>query len=1095
MDDEVLLIFLEESREHLEGIEDDLLAIEEGGAHVDHELVNKVFRAIHTVKGGSGFFALDAIKNLAHVMESVLDLIRKDRLIPTKPIMNVLLGGSDLLKAMINDPEHMNQVDATQAIHQLEHIKNGTFGQEEAGAPSAADTRPPVTLLPIKNPAGKLIFEVSEEELLAGQKEEKGGNLVFLAEFDLIDDVERKGKTPWDLLKEVLTLTYFVDSKVDFEAVGSLDQASGKMRIPFYVLLTTVMDKSLLCYFLGLSEDRVFQVAFNETPGSKPSVSYTPSTVEEHQSNLTAADISTLTLTPSPQVVAPSPPPPAPPKETPKPVAPKAPSTPDAPSSRVSEGDSSGGADSKFEKKSKPDGSIRVNVKILDKLMTLAGELVLTRNQLIQNSNDENIQGVQAAAQGIDHLTTELQDAIMATRMQSIGIVFNKFKRIVRDMSQDLGKKINLNLEGEDVELDRTIIESVGDPLTHLVRNSVDHGIETPEERVAAGKPATGNLLLKASHEAGFVVIDIIDDGRGVNIARVREKALETGIVTNKELEQMSQKELVNLIFRPGFSTAKKVSDVSGRGVGMDVVKTNITELGGVVDLETKQGEGTKMQIKLPLTLAILPSLLVDVEGSRFAIPQASLMELVRITARDVKNRIERIGDAPVIRLRGELLPLVDMKDVLGITMGTFINEKGERIPDRRQNIADRRSTTYTPEGEKLKEEETEAHRRERGDRRSSPRSAINIAVVHAGDMKIGLIVDHLLDSSEIVVKPLGSHLKGTKIYAGATILGDGWVALILDVFGIRQFMRLDHLGLHQKAKRIEEENRRNQLKDTHELLILENGENEFFAVPLDLVLRIEKIKTSDIETTGGQKAIRYRGGSLGLFAIEDVANVKHRKDSDEANIVVFKVANREVGILVKQVIDIIQTNAEIDGVTHKQIGIFGSAIIRDRITLFLDVFGVVSTAAPQWFQEKQLREEKKEELKSKNLLLVEDSRFFLAQISEFLFEAGYNVITAMDGVEGLETLEKRKDEIDLVITDIEMPNMDGFELTETIRSRPEYNDLPVVAVTSVSGRSARERGRAVGIDAYLIKLDREEILEQVKQFLIHGRSFAHAKF
>jgi len=1067
-EDEVLLIFLEESREHLAGIEEDLLAVEEAGENIDQELVNRVFRAIHTVKGGSGFFALDKIKDLSHVMENVLDQIRKERLVPTSAVINALLEGSDLLRSMINNPDTMDSVDISLPIAKLEQVKQDASG---GAGPAPAEEPEEQDLIPILNPDNQVVFEISPDEIQRAKKEEKGGNLLYLVEYDLIDDIERKNKNPWDVIKEALTLTYFIDSKVDFGAVGSLEGDVESMRIPFYVLLSTVMDKGLLSYFLGLPEGQIYSIqASDEAEEKSEEVAPTPiptpveekaeepSIVEPIAKELKEAKVSNMT------------------QDSKKSEPTAKPSKPAAASSSPQPGG---------KQPVKGEGSVRVNLKVLDKLMTLAGELVLTRNQLLQSGSEENLQAMQAASQSVDHLTTELQDAIMATRMQSIGLVFNKFKRIVRDMSGNLGKSIALTLEGEDVELDRTIIEKIGDPLTHLVRNSVDHGIEMPDERIQAGKEARGHIHLKATHEAGFVVIDIIDDGKGLHLDRIKNKALQSGIVTQTELDEMSEKDIQLLIFKPGFSTAKEVTEISGRGVGMDVVRTNINDLGGIVDLESTPGEGTKMQIKLPLTLAILPSLMIKVQAARFAIPQANLLELVRITARDVKNRIETIGDAPVMRLRGELLPLVSMREVLGIQQGTWTDESGVVREDRRKNIADRRS----PVAGQARDDSPEENKRRQNDRRHSPSSSVNIAVVLAGDMKLGLIVDQLLDSSEIVVKPLGVHLKRAKIYAGATIMGDGGVALILDMFGIRQYMKLDQVSLAEQTDLEQQRASSDGLKDRHELLIVENGDDEFFAIPLDLVLRIEKIQTADIQVTGGQKAIKYRGGSLGLFAIEDVAKVTPRSDSDIASIIVFKVANREVGILVKQVIDILQTNVEIDGMTHKQDGIFGSAVIDEKITLFLDLYGIVNHMAPQWVQ--TYREAESEAtLKGKTILLVEDSKFFTTQISEFLIEAGYKVLTALDGNLGLEVVEKQGDDIDLIITDIEMPNMDGYEMVRTLRKNSRMKDLPIIAVTSVSGDRARDKGLKAGMDAYLIKLDREEILHHINGYLNHGRSW-----
>ena len=698
--------------------------------------------------------------------------------------------------------------------------------------------------------------------------------------------------------------------------------------------------------------------------------------------------------------------------------------------------------------------------------MSLAGELVLARNQLIQSVGTGEMEAIGNTSQRIDLITAELQEAIMATRMQSIGIVFHKFNRVVRDLARDLKKEVKLILEGEEVELDKSILESIGDPLTHLVRNSLDHGLETPDIRAAAGKSTTGTLRISAFHEAGHVIIKIFDDGGGIRLDRVKAKALQQGLYTREQLENMSEKELMKIIFKPGFSTAEKVTGLSGRGVGMDVVMTNLTKLGGTADLDSKLGQGTTVTIKLPLTLAIIPSLLLAVGGERFAIPQVNLVELVRLSAKDA-NRIEHVGGAMVIRLRDRLLPIIKLSDVIA---------DGRAI----QTFSSRGVTALKV---KLKES-----------------GVVNIAVVSAGDVHYGLIVDTLLDSSEIVVKPLGRHLKKCKAYAGATILGDGRVALIIDVGGICREMKLFNIGA--EMERHEEDSSKGDVananvdeRDKQSLLIVQNGNHEPFGIPLGLVARIEKIKASDVEVTGGRKAIKYRGGTLPLFALEEVAKVTPRTSSDNLVVVVFKVGGREVGLMLSEIIDIVETDAKIDDVTYSQPGIYGSAVINSRITLLVDLYGLVYTVMPHW--KKETRSEVKPQGGSvkdgckPTVLIAEDSRFFLTQIKSFMEDSGYDVITAEDGLDAWKTLDANADKVNIVLTDIEMPNMDGFEFTERTRHDHRFDALPIIAVTSIAGSEPEARAKQVGLDEYLIKLDRDEILKKCSHYLKHGRTQA----
>lgn len=725
--------------------------------------------------------------------------------------------------------------------------------------------------------------------------------------------------------------------------------------------------------------------------------------------------------------------------------------------------------------------SLRVNVNLLDTLMTLAGELVLSRNQLLQGITASSQRATEAASQRIDMITSELQEAIMRTRMQPIANVFTKFTRVVRDLSQSLGKQVNLTMEGKEVELDKTIIEAINDPLTHLVRNSVDHGIEAPDVRQRAGKPAAGTVHLKAYHEAGQVNIEIEDDGKGLNPQSIAQSAIAKGLLTDQDAQAMSDKEKVNLIFLPGFSTAQTITDVSGRGVGMDVVRTNLEKLGGIIDIESRIGAGTLIRIKLPLTLAIIPCQIISVGKERYAIPQVNLNELLRIPAAQVKDRIEKVGDAAVVRLRGTLLPLLNLAEVLGIPRTYIDPETGEEKIDRRKNIADRRSREFGKGG--VVGEDGTVIRRQTEDRRYRSESAINIAVVSAGTFKYGLVVDQLRDSEEIVVKPLGRHIKDCKGYAGATIMGDGRVALILDVASLASMAALSSSSATRTLAHAEKEmiEQSEQQEDKVSLLLFRNAEEEQFAVPLNLVERIERIKASDIEYVGGKRVVQYRGGTLPLHELGEVANVQPLPEREQIEVIVFTFSGREVGLMVTPPVDAVEATLNVDGTTLKQIGIMGSVIIGDRTTLMVDIYEVIKTLNPEWFADLAAAPIPEGEVSDTKILFAEDSAFFRNQVSGFLNEDGYEVLTAEDGLEALQLLEENADSITLVLTDLEMPNMDGFELTERIKGDPRFSHLPVIALTSLAGEEDIIRGEAVGIDDYQIKLDREKLLISIR--------------
>lgn len=965
-DDEILQGFIEESLEHLADIENDLLAIEEAGENIDEDLVNKVFRAAHSIKGGAGFMGLNGIQELSHSMENVLGLIRSKKLIPNPEIINILLLGSDQLQSMIEDIQNSNDVDISSHLEPLNAIFDGTYEPAE----------------PQETPQKEAPQESAPEP----------------------EAIEIEEKVPVQVEED------------EPEIQPELDD---------------------------------MQVSASDSKDEPPPI-------EE----------------PSPPEADPPPPPPSQEKT----VQPSGVNPPEAVPPKTKAGG---------------DTSLRVHVSLLDQLMNLAGELVLSRNQLLQTIGAEDFRNAETVGQRIDLITSELQEAIMLTRMQPIGNVFNKFPRVVRDLSSKLDKKIDLTIVGKDVELDKTIIESINDPLTHLVRNSVDHGIEMPDERKKKGKTENGLVILKAYHEAGQVVIEISDDGKGLDGEALAESAIKKGLLTPEQTQLMSDKEKVNLIFLPGFSTAQQVTDVSGRGVGMDVVKTNLDKLGGHVDIISEVGNGTTISIKLPLTLAIIPCQIIMAGGERYAIPQVNLEELLRIPANQVKERVERVGDAEVVRLRGNLLPLIRLADVIGIER-TYYDRREDKVkPDRRTLISDRRSEEHPSfkNGANQTEEVVEETNKNRtgSDRRYSASSALNIVVVSTGAMKYGLIVDRLQDSEEIVIKPLGRHLQQCKGYAGATIMGDGRIALILDVSNLSRMANLTSIDGTDRATEVaiaQEESIRAK-KDKQSLLIFRSSEEEQFAVPLNQVERIEKIKRSDIEELGGKRVMQYRGGSLSLLAIDDVAMVQPIADLENLLVIVFNIRNRAVGLLAIGPIDAIEVSVEIDDVTLKQTGIMGSAIIAKHTTMLVNVFEIVETIFPEWFEDQVIYEADEETSDNPpTLLIAEDSNFFRNQVRGYMSEAGYEVIEAEDGQIAWDLLQEHADEISMIVTDIEMPNMDGFELTEKIKGDSRYSHFPVIALTTLAGDEDVAKGKAVGIDEYHIKLDKERLMACVHDYI-----------
>jgi len=1081
-DDETLQMYLEESIEHLADIETDLLGIEEAGADIDEDLVNKVYRAAHSIKGGAGFMGLTTIKDLTHEMENILGKIRSRDMIPTPGIINVLLSASDTLKDLMNDVFTSNDVDISQHLESLQAIAEGktpaaAAEQPEAQAapapepeaPEAANETAPLSEIEVKSDSEQIVIEAGDGAIgIAVERQQvedlmNEGKFVYLAQIDLITDVVDKGKSPAVILEEMEQTGVLAACSPAADEVRTMEIEKGQTLDPLTVLFGTILKPEDINVLFEIPEHQIYQVLPDmglQCLGAAPPE---PEAVEKAaEPAFPAAEEAAAKPVEPPPAAEPEPAVAAAPKETP-PAKEKKPAA----------------------KKPETETSLRVHVSLLDQLMTLAGELVLSRNQLLQSMSTEDHRGSEIAGQRIDLITSELQEAIMLTRMQSIGNVFNKFPRVVRDLSLSLKKKVDLHLEGKGVELDKTIIEAIGDPLTHLVRNAVDHGIELPDVRQSAGKNPVGKIFLKAYHEAGQVNIEITDDGKGLDGQVLTQKALEKGLISEDQAKVMSDKERTNLIFLPGFSTAEKITDVSGRGVGMDVVKTNLDKLGGIIDIDSELGKGSTIRIKLPLTLAIIPCQIVMTGNERYAIPQVNLEELLRIPADHVKDRIERVGDAEVVRLRGNLLPLIKLSEVIE-TESVFLDpETGKKRPDRRKSLSDRRSKESPLFGDADADKPASEDVPQRSnERRYHANSALNIVVVSTGAMKYGLVVDELHDSEEIVVKPLGRDLKQCKGYAGATIMGDGRVALILDVGNLAQMAGLTSLEGSDRASEIAEESRRAILeqKDRQSLLVFRSAENEQFAAPLNMVERIEKIKATDIEMVGGKRVIRYRGGSLPLFSVDEVAMVQPLADVEDLLVIVFIVAGRETGLLAIGPVDAVEFSLDVDGHTLKQSGIMGSAIINDHTTLMVDVYEIVQTLHPDWFEDMEAATDSSGG--AAKILFAEDSNFFRNQVKGFMENEGYEVIEAEDGAIAWELLQEHADEISIVVTDIEMPNMNGFELTRNIKSANAYSHLPVIALTTLAGEEDIEKGRQVGISDYQIKLDREKLIRSIYGFL-----------
>jgi two-component system chemotaxis sensor kinase CheA len=667
--------------------------------------------------------------------------------------------------------------------------------------------------------------------------------------------------------------------------------------------------------------------------------------------------------------------------------------------------------------------SIRVTVDTLEHLMTMVSELVLTRNQLLEIVRRHEESEFKAPLQRLSSVTAELQEGVMKTRMQPIGNAWQKLPRVVRDLSNELGKQIDLEMQGAETELDRQVLDLIKDPLTHMVRNSADHGLESPERRRAAGKPEHGRIRLSAYHEGGHIIIQVADDGRGLDTDRIKAKAIALGLISEADIEKLTEAQIHKFIFAPGMSTAAKVTSVSGRGVGMDVVHNNIDQIGGTIDVKSVAGVGVSFTIKIPLTLAIVAALIVAAGGNRFAIPQISVVELVRARAGS-EHRVERIKDTAVLRLRDKLLPLARLSQLLGTETGAGDIEGGY------------------------------------------------IVVIQVGSQNFGIVVDSVFHTEEIVVKPMSSKLRHIAMFSGNTILGDGAVIMIIDPNGIAKALGSVDTSQINAADTADSRHAAAD-EELTSLLVFRAGSSEIKAVPLPLVTRLEEIDARKIELSNGRHMVQYRGQLMPLVTMNE--NVRVKSEGAQP-LLVFSDGVRSMALVVDEIVDIVEDRLDIQ-VGSDNAGVLGSAIIKGQATEIIDVGHFLPLAFEDWFRSK----EPSQRARPRSLLLIDDSPFFRNMLTPMLQAAGYEVTAVASAPEALAILKDGR-EFDVAVTDIEMPEMDGFEFAERLRGDPRTTDLPVIALSSVVSAEAVERGRQVGFHDYVAKFDRQGLIAALKE-------------
>lgn len=931
--DDLIVEFLTETNESLEELDLDLVNLEQNPN--DKDLLGKIFRLMHTIKGTCGFLSLPRLEKVAHHAENVLGRFRDGDLDVTAEYVTLIFESIDCIKFIVGEIAQTGKEplgDDSSIIAKLDAAYEGKSLDDAKPSAPAKVAAAPVAPPPTPAPKAEVDFNpiIVQKELAPGE--------VSLAE---LEAAFASAEGPPDIINPAELI------KIEQKAAAALD---------IQIAETVIEDTH------GKHDD--------EKSGSK-----------QAQSNQT----------------------------------------------------------------------LRVNVDVLENLMTMVSELVLTRNQLLQILRSNSESEFSAPLQRLNHVVSDLQEGVMKTRMQPIGNAWSKLPRIIRDLSIELGKKIELDMRGAETELDRQVLEMIKDPLTHMVRNSGDHGIEKPADRLKSGKPETGRILLEAFHEGGHIIIRIADDGKGLSLDRIKTKIIENKLASTDEVAEMTTQQIQQFIFKAGFSTAEKITSVSGRGVGMDVVRTNIEKIGGSIELKSVEGKGSTFTIKIPLTLAIVSALIVETSGERFAIPQLSVRELVMISLQG-DNRIEHIKGSPVFRLRNRLLPLISLNDILGLS---------------EEKILEKITPTETADAHKL----------------SSEHKNLYLVITQVGGYEFGIIVDKVFDTEEIVVKPVAKILKNITLFSGNTILGDGSVIMILDPNGIANTM--GEIETETMDKAAEQQIHRSDSSKKTSLLLFQIGDQAPKAVPLSLIARLENVDLKTIEYSSGQMMVQYRGTLMPLTPFNSAVKVDKE---GEKPVLVFADQAQSMGLIVDKIIDIIDERIDVQ-LSSSQAGLLGSAIINGKATDVVDVAHYLKNANNGWFKDHNdtpfgtSKGGADAGRAKRRVLIVDDSPFFRNMLMPVLSVAGYDVTATESPSEAFSLCESGVD-FDAIVSDIEMPEMNGFEFARRVKTESRWSNTPMVALSSHATPQDMDRGREVGFCGYVAKFDKDALLHTLSKTL-----------
>lgn len=991
-DENLLAEFVQEGLQGLTDIEADLLSLETDGGS-DQELVNRIFRAVHTIKGNGSYLKLENLVAVAHRAESLLDRVRSGTETASAQVTDAVLAAVDSLKLMLQTNDLGATFDSRIALSKLDAALNPTAEVLVADSLSESDIAKIQATVSKKGVVFCLHLEL---EAIRQAIDVKEGVVVGLSSIGKI----LHSSIPQD--------------KIDTVAKGTCT-----------IYLETVLSADMLSDHFHLKPECVYVV---DVAKLKPSTGASPSPAPAKPAVAAVA----IAKTEKPAAPVPSANPNTPPASTP-PAAVAA----NTSSQGSKEAASTKSAPKAASDKNAADQSMRVPVHILNELLEWTGTMVMARNQLM---NEFDFRG-NAAFRTLSQSITGVHETVIETRMQTTGSLFERYRRIVRDLSRQLNKEVALHIEGGDLELDRTILESFADPLTHLIRNSLDHALETPAEREAAGKNRQGNIYLKSYVHSGEIILAVEDDGRGICAKRVSEKAVSKGVITQEYANQLSEHQKVMLIFHAGFSTKDQATDVSGRGVGMDVVRNNIEAVGGSIDVVTKVGSGTTFSAILPLAKALVSSsltkaLIVDIQQERFAIPETAISEIIQYDEKAIANIVQVDGEN-VYQLRDKLVALLDLREALAM------DKNFER------------------------------------DKHSC------LVILQYRKHQFGAIVDKVLGIQEIIVRGTPKLLASCGVFSGHTVLGTGRVSLILDINGLVNKLALKFFDQKKlKSNRPANLDSAGPLKTSKNLpkqkmVVFSFADHELFAIPLELVAIIERISLDSIRTVGSKEYCQIKNETISVMRLDSFLPITpFGTENKDCCLIRPAAVSYPIGILTGPNVSVIDVDDDFESRLDDNKGIVGTFLHNDNLVMLLDVFSVFEKHAPDKIkkQDTQTRQAK--------ILVAEDSLFFRKLIKQYMTREEWTVEIVNDGLEAWEKLLAEPQRYDLVISDINMPRMDGFQLASKIREDRRFDMLPLVALTTLSDDHFREKGLSLGFDRYVIKIDKNHVRSTVSECL-----------